>query len=899
VGGDFNYTGDGTKIPYTNLTRHAKNTGMIDHNWKPDFTHQVIAIAIADNHIFVGGGQQNDVYPILEKYDNLLGNKDQTFDIKLSGGWVISMVANSTKLLISGIIQLKNSINLDGIGRLNKSTGKVDENWKPELYKSWKLYNNQYKKLYPTNILTDNSDVYVGGSYRILSIFNTEEGDLESMINGLPPLKKIVKNSGKINETWGTNIFGEIYSMVQTQEFLYIGGVFATSGPDSIPYLARVNKVTGTIDQSWNPKINGAVNKLVIDGEMLYIGGHFDSINTKPIQNLARVSLHNGLVDELWRPEPDSTVFDIMIDDEHLFVTGGFKTIGGATMPIFAKLNKKNGVAGENWLYTDEYWPLNLESINNEIATIAIIINSETSFSQKVLRINKETGIAYDDWQIIHDSPEWNMNGIFIDLHYHDKILYLGGYVAWSDVHAVALFSRHKIPNPVITVQPQQTSACQEPGQTINMEVYSEAFPITYQWQVKLNGIDWTDLTNANNSALITAEINPELLGKEFRCVVTDRNGQAVSDSFVINVYDNFEIAETIQICEGNSISWHGKSYTEEGNYYDSLTTVHGCDSIFILHLTVHPIYEFVEKVEICQGEEYSWRGHSYSSTGIYDENLQTVSGCDSIFQLQLTVHSSTTTTFNASICPGETYSWLDDVYSETGTYTKKLSSSVGCDSTVSLNLTVNPTYAFVEIVNICAGESVNWRGISYTEPGIYTDQLSSINDCDSVFTLDLSLTEIDPSITVNELLLIANETDASYQWIDCNNNDEAIDGETAQAFTVTKTGSYACMISKNNCTVKSECIVVNVVGVNENDLAKQLSIYPNPCKGNLNIEIGSLIVPSNITIVNLTGQIVAKFLCESQGVYKLDLSNQKNGIYLVCINHDNKISWGKILITD
>ena len=42
-------------------------------------------------------------------------------------------------------------------------------------------------------------------------------------------------------------------------------------------------------------------------------------------------------------------------------------------------------------------------------------------------------------------------------------------------------------------------------------------------------------------------------------------------------------------ICAGETITWNGKTYFKPGIYTDTLTNIHGCDSIVTLHLHVLP----------------------------------------------------------------------------------------------------------------------------------------------------------------------------------------------------------------------------------------------------------------------------------------------------------------------
>ena len=142
-------------------------------------------------------------------------------------------------------------------------------------------------------------------------------------------------------------------------------------------------------------------------------------------------------------------------------------------------------------------------------------------------------------------------------------------------------------------------------------------------------------------------------------------------------------------ICEGESYTIAGNTYTETGSYVHDLTTASGCDSTLVLVLAVDemPDPAYLEET-ICEGEFYFLGNSAYNATGLYTATVQTSGGCDSLVTLNLTV-SDPETELNEIICPGESFSVGNNNYNSTGTYVENLTSSLGCDSVVTLNLQV------------------------------------------------------------------------------------------------------------------------------------------------------------------------------------------------------------------
>ena len=180
-----------------------------------------------------------------------------------------------------------------------------------------------------------------------------------------------------------------------------------------------------------------------------------------------------------------------------------------------------------------------------------------------------------------------------------------------------------------------------------------------------------------------------------------------------------------------------GEEYTDEnfveplkesGIYTKTLQSVNGCDSVVAVNLVVYPTYDIVIDTAICEGQSFVSEGFNVNATGTYYQRTQTAEGCDSIVTLHLTVNPIKKTNLEATICEGESYTEnnFDVAGTEVGefTYTQNLQTSLGCDSTVTLTLTVNPIYNPVFDVVICEGESYTENNFNENATGTYTQVL-------------------------------------------------------------------------------------------------------------------------------------------------------------------------------
>ncbi len=193
-------------------------------------------------------------------------------------------------------------------------------------------------------------------------------------------------------------------------------------------------------------------------------------------------------------------------------------------------------------------------------------------------------------------------------------------------------------------------------------------------------------------------------------------------------------------ICKNEYYNFRGRLLYESGVYYDSLLSVHGCDSVYKLNLTVHPTYLNSISETICRGESFYFGGKELSMTGIYYDTLTTINGCDSVIRLALNVRPTYLFEENVSICKNETYNFRGQILDKAGTYYDRYETIDGCDSIYKVNLSVNPTYLFETKATICDNHPYHYRNRTFDQTGIYYDSLITAAGCDSVYKLDLTV---------------------------------------------------------------------------------------------------------------------------------------------------------------
>ena len=162
-----------------------------------------------------------------------------------------------------------------------------------------------------------------------------------------------------------------------------------------------------------------------------------------------------------------------------------------------------------------------------------------------------------------------------------------------------------------------------------------------------------------------------------------------------------------------------------------------------------------------------------------------------------------------------------------------------------------------------------------------YTDNNGNI----STQTQVINITGLDTSVTIlGGDYLMANQGGASYQWIDCATNLD-VPFQSNQSFTATTSGSYAVIISQNNCIDTSSCYSVFISELLENNWG-ELNLFPNPTTGEITISFGQELPLVLIEVMDIDGRLIHQEVAKKSSKTRLVLS-ESAGIYFVHVTSD------------
>jgi hypothetical protein len=120
---------------------------------------------------------------------------------------------------------------------------------------------------------------------------------------------------------------------------------------------------------------------------------------------------------------------------------------------------------------------------------------------------------------------------------------------------------------------------------------------------------------------------------------LTSISGCDSSFTLFLTEKPTFSFSENKTICEGSTYEWYGQNLTSEGIYHKTFQTSAGCDSVYSINLKVNPAYSITENHSICIGDSIDWHGQYLSNEGTYTANYQTINGCDSNYLIHLSIN--------------------------------------------------------------------------------------------------------------------------------------------------------------------------------------------------------------------------------------------------------------------
>ncbi len=314
----------------------------------------------------------------------------------------------------------------------------------------------------------------------------------------------------------------------------------------------------------------------------------------------------------------------------------------------------------------------------------------------------------------------------------------------------------------------------------------------------------------------------------------TGGSAQGNDSIATLNLTINQLSTSTTNASARNGFTWNTVLYKKSGTYTRTFTAgnAKGCDSVATLNLIIVD----TSATTVINCGNYIWNGTTYTNSGTYTKTFVggSAQGNDSIATLNLTINRTTISSVTLSAC--DSLIWNGTVYKTSGIYTRTLiaSNSRGCDSVITLNLTVNNSTSSTTTINISNGGSYVFNSVTYRTAGTYQAKLQNSKGCDSIANLVLTTN----SVTFTSTIV----------------NNPCINS-TAGSISIAATGGFGALnYSLNNGVFQTSAVFSNLT-------SGAYTVNVRDAQGFIVSKIETVVSLSNTTIVPvLTAQNVSCF---------------------------------------
>ena len=336
--------------------------------------------------------------------------------------------------------------------------------------------------------------------------------------------------------------------------------------------------------------------------------------------------------------------------------------------------------------------------------------------------------------------------------------------------------------------------------------------------------------------------------------------------------------------------------------YVSQQATILGCPSdLTMVQLSTTPTY--LDTVVMTACDSMVIGGVAQTTSGFYTDSLTSAAGCDSIVVFDLTINNSFAEARSASICDNSTFTLPDGVVVNTaGTYTSVLTAANGCDSVITYTVDVVSSFALVQDLEACDGDTVVVGTSVYTTTGSYVDSLLSAGGCDSVVTTNLVVYPT-VDVTIGGVTVVCESAPAvdlaldpvggvlsGPGVVDSTTFDPAAAGVGVATLTYTFEDGNGC-----DATASLDVEVVVCTGIEDIDGIEALSIYPNPYISSINLLFDDAVAGElNITLFDVTGRVLkAESVMTTIGANTISINvspEVASGVHILQIERDGAV---------
>ena len=381
---------------------------------------------------------------------------------------------------------------------------------------------------------------------------------------------------------------------------------------------------------------------------------------------------------------------------------------------------------------------------------------------------------------------------------------------------------------------------------------------------------------------------------KNGQYVDTILNSKGCDSILTINLTLN-NTSDSISTCGTYTNILGTITYNSPGTYFDTTSNSKGCDSIIKINILNNTPSFSNLTLTTCSKYILPSGKDTLATSGVYKDTISNFIGCDSVITISLTILPTTYSTINVSKCDsflvpsGLRYETTSKIFNDT------ILNKNGCDSIITINLTILK-HSIYNTSAISCEPYVSPSGNIYTTTGLYYDYLINSVGCDSIITTLLTIHSLNTGINQTGIALSADYSGGIYQWLNCDSSYSPILGETNQYFTPSINGNYAVIVKSPICSDTSTCLKVNSVGVSKYQQT-EYKLYPNPAKNFVILEIPDSETEVELKLFSVSGKEVSISNVANEKTVLINLDNVSTGIYNLQIIINNTYYYSKLII--